>query len=198
MTSLAFTPRTECGNPEFAQDPRLFDLKTQLDFRRDAIADTFGLEKEQVEYNPGQDLLATGWKSVEMYFSTTGKVHSTEAKMRGGIAEKIKKARAEGNERLANRLEAQEFFFVPIEHLKPMLENQGELSRLDATTYRPDDPRKMPLIDESLVGLLGGYTKLTGEELDPREIIEKLNRTGLNINVMNMSGSTEYRFPTRI
>jgi len=48
MTSLAFSSRTECGNPEFEQDSRLFDLRAQLDFRKKAIAETFGLDEPRV------------------------------------------------------------------------------------------------------------------------------------------------------
>jgi len=204
MTSLAFAPRAECGNPEFAQDKRLFDLKTQLDYRRSMIADTFELSEKAVEYKPAQAFLATGCKSVEMYLSTTGKVHSTEREMRGNISEKIKKARAEGNEKLAKRLEAQEFFFVPAEDLKPMLGNQGRLSKVDATQYRPSDPREMPLIDESLVGILYGYRDLTGQRLDVDEMIERLNHDGMKIRrygtflEMTPSKKRNFNFPTRI
>ncbi len=199
MTSLAFSSRTECGNPEFEQDSRLFDLRAQLDFRKKAIAETFGLDEPRVEYKPEQDLLATGWKSVEMYFSTTGKVHSTEKEMRENVLEKIKKAREEGNEKLAKRLEAQEFFFVPCEQLKPMLHNQGKLSKVDATKYRPSDPREMPLIDESLIY---GYDALTGERISVEDTIARLNHDGMQIrrfeSFCKTDGSQEYNFPTRI
>ncbi|MBS3085485.1 hypothetical protein J4225_02260 [Candidatus Pacearchaeota archaeon] len=177
MTSLAFASRAECDKPEHANDPRLFNLETQLDFRKKEIADTFGLEAEAVIYEPAQDCLAAGWLTTEMYFSTTGKIDASEKELK--LPEKG------------------EFFFVPFEYLKDLINNQGRLSKINPEGYRPEDPREIPLIDESLVGLIWGYEKLTGEKLDIEETVDRLGHGGLDIRVMDTSFRKSYVFPTR-
>lgn len=176
MTSLAFATRAECDKPEHVSDARLFNLKSQLDYRRNEIAGTFGVAPESVSYEPSQDLLACGWKSIEMYFSTTGKIDANQGDLK--LPEK------------------QEVFFVPFEHLKPLIHAQGRLSKIDPTGYRPTDPREIPLIDESLIGLIYGYERLTGDKLDISETIDRLNREGLEIKVHDTSPGKTYDFPT--
>jgi len=172
MASMNFAPRTECDSPKYETDPRLFDLKTQLDFRQKAVAETFGLSPEQVSYDSKQDFLAAGWKTLEMYFSTTGKIDATQKDL--------------------TLPEKGEFFFVPFEHLKDLIHNQGRLSHIDPAGYRPSDSRQIPLIDESLIGLIYGYERLTGERLDIGENIGRLNHEGMKITVYDTSPGKEY------
>lgn len=176
MASMVFVPRDECDDPKYADDERLFDIKIQLDARKAEIAETFGLETETVSYKEKQDFLAAGWKATEMYFSTTGRIAAKEGDLK--IPEKG------------------EFFFVPFEHLKELIYNQGRLSKIDAKGYRPEDPKEIPLIDESLVGLIWGYEALTGEKLDIKGTVERLNSEGLEIIVHKTSHGEEYKFPT--
>ena len=174
MTSMAFSFMEKCKNSKYARDKRLIDLSGQLDFRKKEIAKTFGLESEAVSYNFYQDLFASGWMTTEMYFSTTGKINFPE--------DKLKKPKD------------QEIFFVPFEHLKELIRNQGKLSKINPRGYRPEDPRKIPLIDESLSSLIWSYEKLTGEKLDIEETVNRLNSEGMDIKVYNTSPSKEYKF----
>jgi hypothetical protein len=176
MASMNFVPREECDLEKYADDSRLFDLPFQYEFRKNEIAKTFGISPELVSYNSKQDLLACGWLSTELYFSTTGKISATEKELT--IPEKG------------------EFFFVPFEYLKELIYNQGKLSQINAEGYRPSDPREIPLIDESTIGLIYGYEKLTGEKLDIEETIERLNHNGMNIRVYDTSFGWHYEFPT--
>ncbi|VVB83557.1 Uncharacterised protein [uncultured archaeon] len=180
MASMNFAPRAECDLGKYAEDSRLFDLVGQLDYRKEEIAKTFSIPSELVSYELRQDFLAAGWITKEMYFSTTGRidVNSIELKIP----------------------ENQEIFFVPFEHLKDLIYNQGKLSQINANGYRPLDAREIPLIDETLIGLVWGYEKLTGEKLDVEDTIARLNHDGMNIKVYPASSdglSNEYQFPTR-
>ena len=157
-------------------NPRLFDLQGQLDFRRGEIAKNFGLEPESVSYDLRQDFLVAGWMSTEMYFSTTGRIDAKESE-------------------LTSR-EGVETYFIPFEHLKDLIHNQGRLSGVNPNGYRPEDPREMPLIDESLAGLIWGYEALTGEKLDISETVGRLNSEGMNVRVYDTSPKTSYDFPT--
>jgi len=112
-----------------------------------------------------------------MYFSTTGKINV--------------------NKNDLSLPEKQEVFFVPFEHLKELIYNQSQLSKVNPIGYRPLDSRKIPLIDESFIGLVYGYEKLTGEKLDVRETVERLNRDGLSIRIYDTSPGKEYKFPSR-
>ncbi|MBI2110207.1 hypothetical protein HYT51_00295, partial [Candidatus Woesearchaeota archaeon] len=136
---------------------------------------TFGLPQEAVSYEWQQDFLACGWISTEMYFSTTGKIDETSGKL--VLPDKG------------------EFFFVPFEHLKALILNQGRLSQINPQGYRPEDPREIPLIDESLVGLMWGYERLTGEKLDLEDTIARLQRDGLRIKVHDTTPGLSYTFP---
>lgn len=175
MSSMAFAPRSECDKSKYADDERLFDVGFQLNIQKDEMAKTFGVSSKDIEYNPHQDILACGWKTIEMYFSTTGKINATEKNLKIPID--------------------QEMFFVPFEHLKDLIYNQGRLSKIDPANYRPNDPREIPLIDESLIGLVYGYEKLTGEKIDIPETIDRLNSSGLEITV-NENKYQSYDFPT--
>jgi len=175
MASIAFANRSECDNPRYANDPRLFDVSIQLDARRKEIADTFSVPMEAVSYNLKQDLLACGWRSTETYFSCTGRLDVEEGKLK--------------------LPERGEFFFVPLEYLRDLIMNQGRLSSVDPTNHRPEDPREIPLIDESLAGLIWGYEELTGDKLDIDETVDRLNRDGLSINVFDTSPRRSYDFP---
>lgn len=177
MASMNFAPRAECDLEKYADDGRLFNIYSQLEFRREEIAKTFGVPLELVSYNPRQDFLACGWLTKEMYFSTTGKIDakSTELKIP----------------------ENQEIFFVPFEHLKELIYNQGRLAKINPGGYRPSDAREIPLIDESIIGLIYGYERLTGEKLNIEETIDRLNKTGLEIKVHDTSCRKQYEFPTK-
>ncbi len=177
MASMYFAPRTECDLEKYASDLRLFDMKTQLDFRKEEIAKIFGVSSDLVSYEPKQDFLAAGWLSIELYFSTTGKI--------------------DANKSALSLLENQEVFFVPFEHLKELIYNQGRLSGVNPVGYRPSDSREIPLIDESLIGLVYGYEKLTGDKFYIDETIDRLNHTGLDIRVYDTSAGTGYKFPTK-
>jgi len=176
MASMYFAPRAECDDPKYANDSRLFDLETQLNAKKKQIAETFGLSAEQVSYGLKQDFLATGWLSKEMYFSTTGKIDAKQKDL--------------------NMPEKGEFVFVPFKFLKDLIHNQGKLSKVSPENYRPSDVREMPLIDESLIGLIFGYEKLTGEKLDINETIDRLSQDGLSIKVYDTSPGKGYGFPT--
>ncbi|MDP1695948.1 MAG: hypothetical protein Q8L29_03475 [archaeon] len=175
MTSMAFAPRAECDKPEHATDSRLFDINAQLDDRKREIAETFGVPKELVSYHPEQDFLGCGWKTIETYFSTTGKIDADSRDLK--LPEK------------------QEVFFVPFEHLKELIYNQGRLSRVNPEGYRPSNYREIPLIDESLIGLVYGYERMTGDKLDIPQTIDRLNRDGLEIKVHDTSPGKSYDFP---
>ncbi|GEM_PF-7134003 len=175
MTSLAFTSRAGCDEPRYEGDSRLFHLKTQLDFRRRELAKIFSVDEGAVNYGLGQDLLGAGWKTIEVYFSTIGTIDARAADLRVP--------------------EGQEVFFVPFEHLKGLILNQGRLSKVDARDYRPADPREIPLIDESLAGLIWGYERLTGDRLDIPETVCRLGEEGLEIKVHDTSSPQTYEFP---
>ncbi|MBI2043090.1 hypothetical protein HYT25_01740 [Candidatus Pacearchaeota archaeon] len=173
---------SEESNPEdeeYAHDPRLFSLETQLNSRKNEIAETFGLSPEQVNYDLAQDFLGAGWRTLEMYFSTTGKINAEQKDLK--------------------LLKGKEFVFVPFENVKELIHNQGKLSQLsqaDLVGYRPESPQDIPLLDESLVGLMWGYEKITGEKLDVRETVDRLNRDGLSIMIHDTSLERAYKFPT--
>lgn len=175
LASMNFAPRAVCDSPQYANDSRLFNLKTQLDFRKKEIADTFGISEELVSYEPLQDFLACGWLTKEAYFSTIGKIDANSSEL------KIP--------------EGQEIFFVPFENLKELIYNQGELSGKNPDGYRPSDPTQIPMIDESTIGLIYGYENMTGDKLDIPETIDRLNKTGLEIKVHNTSPNKHYDFP---
>lgn len=103
----------------------------------------------------------------------------------------------EKERREAGNLKKQEFFFVPFEHLKDLIYNQGRLSKINPEGYLPEDPRKIPLLDESTIGLIYSYKKLTGEKLDIKETIDRLKRDGLEIKVYDTSPGKVYEFPTK-
>lgn len=174
MTSLTFAPREECDHERHFGDKRLFDIADQLNFRKREIAEIFGLEPSTVSYRPSQDFLAAGWMTTEMYFSTLGKIDLPESKL--------------------TKPEGQDIFFVPFEDLKSLILNQGRLSRVSPKNYGPDNPQEIPLIDESLAGLIWGYEGLTGEKLDIPDTLDRLNGEGMNIRVYDTSPGTEYKF----
>jgi hypothetical protein len=178
MTSLAFAPRSECDLETYADDLRLFDIKTQLDSRKEEIAKTFGIDSKLVSYEPLQDFLATdGLGGCELYFSTTGKIDANKSEL--------------------TLPENQEVFFVPFEDLKDLICNQGKLSRVNQKGYRPSDAKDIPMIGESTIGLMYGYEKLTGEKLDVRYVAERLHDSGLEVTVHDTSVGKNYEFPTR-
>ncbi len=174
MASMNFVERSECANEECVRDPRLFDIKGQLDYRKNEIAGTFGVSPNLVNYESKQDFLGTGWVSTEMYFSTTGRIDVDEKDL--------------------TLPEGVEFYFAPASDLRALILNQGRLS-VDPNQI-PDDSRRIPLIDESLTGLIWGYERLTGQELDIGETVEALRRDGININVYDTSPGKSYEFPT--
>lgn len=167
----------KCDDPQQANNPKLYNINTQLDVRKKEIAKTFNLPSDLVSYEQTQDFLACGWKTIEMYFSTTGKIDAKSTEL------EIPKN--------------QEIFFVPFEHLKDLIYNQGKLARINANGYRPKDPKQIPLIDESLIGLVYGYEKMTGEKLDIPETIDRLNKSGLEIKVYDTSPGKTYEFPSK-
>lgn len=172
MASMNFAPRKVCDDERYAGDSRLFNLESQLNFRKREIANTFGLSPEHVSYEMTQDFLASGWKSLEVYFSTTGKIDATETELK--------------------KPEKGEFLFVPFEDLKQLIHNQGRLSKLETRGYRPNNPTDIPLIDESLIGLIYGYERMTGDKLDVQETIERLNREGMKIKIYDTSSGRKY------
>ena len=139
MASRNFVPNHVSDNLENSHDPRLFDIYVQLEKRREELANTFGVSTQDVNYNLTQDFLASGWLTKEMYFSTTGKINAEQKDLR--LPEK------------------EEFIFVPFEDLKQLLYNQSRLAKVNPIGYRPSDSREIPLIDESLIGLVYGYEK---------------------------------------
>ena len=177
MASRNFVPNSVSDNPEYSHDPRLFDAYVQLEKKREELANTFGVSAQDVNYVPTQDFLAAGWLTKEMYFSTTGKINAEQKNLK--LPEKG------------------EFIFVPFEHLKELIYHQGRLSKVNPIGYRPSDSREIPLIDESLIGLIYGYENLTGEKLDVNETVERLNHDGLSIRVYDTSAGWGYKFPVK-
>lgn len=177
MASMYFAPSAECDLEKYSDDPRLFDIMTQLNFRKKEIAKTFGIDSKLVSYEPTQDFLATGWMAIELYFSTTGKINANKDELKVP--------------------ENQEVFFVPFEDLKDLILNQGKLSQVNPEGYRPSNPKEIPMIDESTIGLIYGYEKLTGERLDIPETIDKLSQSGLEIKVYDTSAGKNYEFPKK-
>ncbi|MFA5020180.1 MAG: hypothetical protein WC533_03715 [Candidatus Pacearchaeota archaeon] len=198
MTSLAFAPRTECDNPKYAQDERLFDVELQLGAKTRELAETFGIPPESIHYQLMPDFLGNGHNSIEFFFSSTGKTDYSEAELRESLNDRIKKLRKEGNERQAKRLENTEFLFVPFEKLGKLIMNQGRLCKINPVGYRPAKPEEMPLIDESLLGLIYGYADLTGESPDIDETIARLNHEGTDIKVYNSSRGQRYNLPRQL
>ncbi len=177
MASMMFAPRTESADPKYASDPRLFDVIAQLDARKEQMAAMFGVDSHLVSYRHEQDVIGTGWLSTELYFSTTGKINVESRHLE--IPAKT------------------EIFMLPFEHLKPLILNQGRLAGVDRANHRPDDARQIPLIDESLLALLYGYTELTGDNsLNIDETIEQLNHDGLDIRVYDTTAGNVYDFQT--
>ena len=172
MSSKNFAPGKICDDERYAGDSRLFNLETQLNFRRREIANTFGLLPEQVSYEMTQDFIGLGWKSLEMYFSTIGKINANESELKTP--------------------EKGEFFFVPFENLKQLIYNQGKLSKVNPDGYRPANAEDIPMIDESLMGLIYGYERMTGEKLDVNETVERLNFDGMNIKIHDTSPGRVY------
>ena len=84
-----------------------------------------------------------------------------------------------------------------MEQIKDLIYNQGKLSKINPEGYRPNDLREMPLLDESLTGLIWGYEKLTGDKLDPQETVERLNNFGMDIKVQDTSSGKGYKFPSK-
>ena len=177
MASLMFSPRENCDNPQYADDKRLFDIVFQLEARKKQLTEAFGVDPREITYDPLQDFLAAGWLSTEMYFSTTGRVEVESTDLRIPARTEI--------------------LFVPFDELRYLIANQGKLAKIDRADYKPNDPRQIPLIDESLLGLLYGYKKLTGDNsLDIEEVIDRLNYDGLNIRVFDTGSGKKYQFPT--
>ena len=177
MASMYFAPRAECDLEKYADDKRLFDIKTQLDFRKEEIAKTFGVSPDLVSYEPLQDFLATdNLGGCELYFSTTGKIN--------------------GNKNELKVPENQEVFFVPFEDLKNLIYNQGRLSKVNQKGYRPSNAKDIPMIGESTIGLIYGYEKLTGEKLDIPDVVDRLHNSELEIKVHDTSAGKSYEFST--
>lgn len=199
IASMAFAPKAECDLEKYANDKRLFDIKEQLNFRKKEIAETFNVPEELVTYKLNQDFLAAGWLTTEIYFSTTGKIGDSEQGLIKSLFDKITKLEKgdEKERREAENLKKQEFFFVPFEHLKDLIYNQGRLSKINPEGYRPENPRDIPLLDESLIGLIYGYEKLTGEKLNIEETVNRLNKSGLEITVHDTSPGKVYEFPSK-
>lgn len=155
---------------------RLYDVRAQLERRRKEIADTFKVPVDLVSYNNIQDFFGTGWRTVESYLSTTGKIDMEEKDLK--------------------LPENREFVFVPFEQLKYLIYNQGKLSQVNPESYEPKDSTDIPMLDESISGLMWGYEKLTGENLDLRETMERINHDGLSMRVYDTSSGMKYEFPT--
>ncbi len=176
MATRNFLPKSEHENPKFTADPRLYSLEVQLEKRREELAGTLGVSPLDINYDTTQDFLAAGWLTQEMYFSTIGKVNAEQKDLKLGKGE---------------------FVFVPFENVKDLIYNQGKLSKTSPIGYRPEDPRYMPIIDESLTGLIWGYEKLTGDKLDSYETVERLNNFGMDIRVLDTSSGKGYKFPVQ-
>lgn len=160
--------------PEHANNPRLFDVETQLNTKARYLAEAFGIDPEAVTYKLLQDFLAAGWITTEMYFSTTGTID-------------------EPTERLIG-IDRAETVFIPPEDLLPLLLNQGRLAGVDMRG-RKTNIREIPLTDETVVGVLFGYEDLTGDTLDIGEIVDRLNHDGLNIRIFDTHPGIAYQFP---
>lgn len=178
MTSRDIPRVKRYENRRHFHNPRLFDQIVMLDARKREIARAVGVNPESVTYDPKQDFLGAGWLTTEAYFGTTGKVdaRSTDLAPRDGV----------------------ETVYVDFNDLKPLILAQGRLSRVSPVGYRPNNVREMPVIDETTLGLIYGYRKLTGDNtFNEMEVIDRLNHDGLNIKVFDTTPGQSYAFPTR-
>ena len=89
----------------------------------------------------------------------------------------------------------EETYFVPVEELRELIMNQGELINVDAKRYKTDDIRKLPLLDLTLGGLVGGvYESITNEKFD---LLRYLRESGLDINIKSGEYEESFSFPMR-
>lgn len=197
MAARNFVPDSQSEGQQWANDPRLFDVYVHLEAKRAELANTLGVSPMDVNYNPSQDILGAGWRTNEMYFSTTGTISSTEDELRENIRKKVDGLRKAGKTKDADIIEGTEFRFVPFESLRRLIGNQGRLSQIeDPAKYIPKDDTDFPMLDESLSGLVWGYKGLTGERLDINETVERLSHDGLPIRVYNTISAGRCEFPT--
>ncbi|MBI4116570.1 hypothetical protein HY449_02395 [Candidatus Pacearchaeota archaeon] len=198
MSSGYIEPRPkDLVSDEVIENPRLYDVQAQLNRRKKEIAGTFNAPVESVSYNHVQDFLGAGWRTVEAYLSSVGKINMTEKGLRVTREEMIKSLEMQGKQKEADKERGVEHLFVPFEQLKNLIFAQGKLSNINPVGYEPANLTDLPMLDESLSGLIWGYEKLTGQKLDLNETVERLNRDGLSIKVYDTSAGREYKFPAK-
>lgn len=173
MTSMLFD-RENCNKPEYAQDPRLFDIHEQIRLRieRQEFKD---LGDVAVELAPNPVALAFGfYHSLEMELGWVGTFMMT--------GEEILRY-ASKHEIVAGQKEHSREMLVPANDLEKLLLNQVDLLGEDPRTYETDDPTKIILLDDNMGELIGGgFKEITGSKLDS-SVVEHLRNNGLEINV---------------
>ena len=198
MSSGYIDPRPEnLVDEELIKNPGLYSLNMQLNRRRKEIAGTFNMPVDSVSYDPQQDFLGAGWRTVEMYLSTTGRINASEEELRKSRNEMIKKLEMEGKQKEADNERIVEHCFVPFEDLKSLIFSQGKMSSINPVGYIPKNFTDLPLLDETTSGLIFGYNKITQEKLDVRETTDRLNHDGMSIIIYNNAPGMKYGFPTK-
>jgi hypothetical protein len=180
---------------EVIENPRLYDVQAQLNRRKKEIAGTFDIPMNKISYDYIQDFFGAGWRTVEAYLSTVGKIDMTEEELRTSREKMIKSLEMQGKQKEVDKEKGVEHLFVPFEQLKNLIYSQGELSNINPVGYQPRNPTDLPMLDESISGLIWGYEKLTGEKNNTQETVERLNRDGLSIKIYSTLPGTRYNFP---
>jgi len=187
MTSLTFDKKN-CDKPEYSKDPRLFDIKFQLN-QRVHQRELYGLNSEDIELEENPSSLCWGfYHSFEMEFGFVARLKKTKKEVAGDLKEQA----------LSSGKEYSRLDFVPIESLKTLIKNQPSLLNENPLTYKTEDPRKLLLLDLHMGELIGGgLEKITREPLDS-PITKELIQKNLNLKIKNISNGfvnfkTDYR-----
>lgn len=199
MSSGYISPRPEnTVDEKLLTHPGLYGLNMQLERRRKEIAGTFNMPVEKVSYDPQQDFMGAGHRTFEMYFSTVGRIDASQDELMKNRNEMIKEMEMKGNQKGAEAARAAEPYFVPFEELENLVLAQGKLSSVATTGYTPKNHSDLPLLDETTSGLIFGYKKMTGQDLNIMETVERLGRDGLAITIYNTSPGMGYKFPNKL
>ena len=206
MSSGYISPRpVKTDDPAVILNPRLYDVQAQLNTRRNEVASTFGVSPDLVRYNHIQDFLGCGWRTVEMYLSTTGRINATEDELKDSRSkmidemekqgqQEIEQGKGDGKVKKAEKMRGAEFYFVPSSNLKGLLYNQSNLLKVSLEGYRPERVEEMPLLDETFLGIMYGYEKLTGNSLDVKDVARNMRTSGLDFQICDTSPDTRYSF----
>ncbi|MBI4149348.1 hypothetical protein HY491_02790 [Candidatus Woesearchaeota archaeon] len=190
MGSIQFD-RANCDAPAYRTDPRLYDIRAQLDLRI-AHQEFHGLQPEDITFINGPDRLPDA-----LAFGT---YHSFEMEL--GVVARFRKTRVELTEHIRRyeveqgKPEHTEFTFIDAGDLDRLLANQASLYAEDPRTYRSSNPTRQIVLDDNIGELAGGSLQQitgTGPRTETRERLEQ--RLGLRIH--DTTKRITYAFPER-